>query len=84
MKMLRSLKKLLDGHAKDINYKKLRHRLESEHIKILDLHVWRVAPQIMNCELVVQTAHPKGVAHYRKIIEEEFHVSHSVIEERRI
>lgn len=73
---------LLDGHATGINFEKLKQRIEDEKVKILDLHVWRVAPHILNCELVIETSTPKGVQYFRNIIENEFSISHSVIEER--
>ena len=51
--------------------------------KILDFHVWRIAPQAVACELVVSAEHLRGLEHYREILREKFSVQHIVVEERR-
>lgn len=73
---------LLDGHAKGVDYNRLKARIEAERAEILDLHVWKVAPRVLTCELVVRSPKPMGIEHYRKILSDEFEISHSVIEER--
>lgn len=73
---------LLDGRAKTVDMAKLRAKIEQTGANILDLHVWRVAPKVLNCELVVVAHELKGTAYYRSIIEGEFKIHHSVIEER--
>lgn len=72
---------LLDGHASGLNYAKLKKRVE-EKAQIIDLHVWKIAPHFLACELIVK-AHPKlGLEFYRNILQNEFHIQHTVIEER--
>lgn len=73
---------LLDGHARHINYSHLRRRIESAGAKIADLHVWNVSPNVVACELVVESAARHGLEFYRQILETEFSIQHSVIEER--
>ena len=73
---------LLDGHSKTIDWKKLRSLVEVGGAKILDFHVWRIAPQAVACELVVGTKKPLGLEHYREILREEFSVQHILVEER--
>ena len=73
---------LLDGHARHIDYEKLKQRIESTGAKIEDLHVWNASPQVVACELVVIAKTRHGLPFYRKILEKEFSVHHSVIEER--
>ncbi len=73
---------LLDGHSKTIDWEKLRKLVEIGDTRILDFHVWRIAPQAVACELVVSAKMPRGLEHYREILREEFSVQHIVVEER--
>jgi Co/Zn/Cd efflux system component len=73
---------LLDGHALSVDFGKLKARIEGTGSKIVDLHIWNVAPKVIACELVVSAPSPRGIDHYRHILHQEFGVHHSVIEER--
>ena len=73
---------LLDGHAKSVDFVKLKSQLESKGSKILDLHVLQVAPKTLCCELVVTSQKTHGLEFYRQILHNEFNIQHSVIEER--
>lgn len=73
---------LLDGHAEGIDFPALRKRILAEQVSIVDLHVWKVGPQMLSAELVVATSQRKGISVYRQILEKDFGISHSVIEER--
>jgi len=75
---------LLDGHSKTIDWKKLRSLVETNETKILDFHVWRIAPKAVACELVVNTKQPRGLEHYRELLRHHFAVQHIVVEERTI
>jgi len=75
---------LLDGHSKTINWKKLRESLEIEGTKILDFHVWRIAPKAIACELVVGSNNLRGLDYYREILREKFNVHHIIVEERKL
>lgn len=73
---------LMDGHAKEVDYDKVRARIETEVSTILDLHIWKIAPQALSCELVVETTRLKGVEYYHKILRDEFRLMHVVVEEK--
>jgi cation diffusion facilitator family transporter len=73
---------LLDGHARGINFADLTERLQLEKAEIIDLHVWRVGPSILSAELIIRSGSAKTIAQYRQILETEFGIHHSVIEER--
>ncbi len=73
---------LLDGHSKSVDWRKLKAQLEGEGAKIVDFHVWRVAPTAVACELVVEASQPKGLEHYRRMLKEDHRVRHAIIEER--
>ncbi len=72
---------LLDGHSKRVDLLKLRTAIENQDVKILDFHVWRIAPRAVACELVVSTSDPKGGAYYRELLSREFNIQHAIIEE---
>lgn len=73
---------LLDGHARGINFASLQSRLSSDNTEIIDLHVWKIGPGVLTAELIVKASTSKGIVHYRHILEKEFGIHHSVIEER--
>jgi cation diffusion facilitator family transporter len=75
---------LLDGHAKGINYDQLRARLSTTGSEICDLHVWKIGPQALACELIVKSKNPKGIEFYRNLLKDEYSISHAVIEEHTL
>lgn len=72
---------LLDGHARQINQDEIKARLENENTVVSDLHVWRIAPRAHACEIIIHSRQIRGIAFYKKILEEDFHIQHVVIEE---
>jgi cation diffusion facilitator family transporter len=75
---------LLDGHSKTIDWKRLRALVEKDGARILDFHVWRIAPRAIACELVVGARRALGAEHYRKLLRREFATSHVIVEERAL
>lgn len=75
---------LLDGHSKTVNWKKLKSTIEISGTKIVDFHIWRIAPTAVACELVIEVKVPKGLDHYHKILKEDFSLQHVIVEERHI
>jgi len=77
---------LLDGHAKGVNFDQLKTRVESVGGVIQDMHVWKIAPNVLTAELVLKNPHGQNVNQLtqktRAILEAEFNVRHSVIEVR--
>lgn len=73
---------LLDGHAEGVDFDGLRNKILAQDVTILDLHVWKVGPQMLSAELIVATRQRRGLDTYRTILEKDFGISHSVIEER--
>lgn len=72
---------LLDGHAKTVNFDALHSRIVDEGAEILDLHVWRISPKALACELIVRSQQRKGIAYWKSILEKEFCIQHTVVEE---
>ncbi len=75
---------LLDGHAKEVSTQKIREVIEQlDGVKLLDLHVWRLAPNAHACEIIISSKELKGSDFYRNKILEIVQVEHLVIEEKK-
>lgn len=72
---------LLDGKAKAIDHHSLVATLEEHGIKVIDLHIWRIAPSAIACELLVQNDQLHGGEYYKKLLT-KFKIEHLIIEER--
>lgn len=72
---------LLDGHSKRVDMERLRSEVEKDGARLVDLHVWRIAPKAVACELVVAASNPKGSRHYRDLLKKEFQIQHVIVEE---
>ncbi|MCB0362029.1 MAG: CDF family Co(II)/Ni(II) efflux transporter DmeF, partial [Bdellovibrionales bacterium] len=46
---------LLDGHAKSVDRDHLRRTLEDTGAEVLDLHIWKIAPSINACAIVLES-----------------------------
>ncbi|MBI3554925.1 MAG: CDF family Co(II)/Ni(II) efflux transporter DmeF [Deltaproteobacteria bacterium] len=73
---------LLDGHAKSVDRQKLKSLIETNDLVVADLHIWRIAPKAMACEIVVLTKTRFGSEYYRKLIPKNYNVRHLIVEER--
>jgi cation diffusion facilitator family transporter len=74
---------LLDGNSKTITHEQIKSIfLDVEDAEVSDLHIWRVAPNAIACEMMVYNNSPKGSEFYRKRILREFAIEHLIIEER--
>ncbi len=73
---------LLDGHARGIDYDRVKTQIEQTGVQVLDLHIWKIAPSALACELVVLASSPKGLQFYKNLLLKNFKLHHVVIEER--
>ena len=71
---------LLDGHAKSVNHDQVRDLFEKDGAIVQDMHIWRIAPKALACEVSVDTPNPIDVDGYKKILKEKFEVKHINIE----
>lgn len=72
---------LLDGHAKDVDRDAIQTTLEDSETKVIDLHVWRIAPNAHATEIIIRTNNKKGPDFYRKILKQKFNLDHVIVEE---
>lgn len=52
---------LLDGHAKSLDRRQIKKLIENKNTSISDLHLWRIAPKAIACEMVVLSKSAKGM-----------------------
>ena len=71
---------LLDAHDVTIDRESLVKRIEEDGSKVLDIHLWRLAPGQIGCELIIRRNKEQHSADYRDIISKEFIIQHLIIE----
>lgn len=71
---------LLDAHDPTIDRDSLINKLQEDGSKVLDVHLWKLAPGQVGCELVIQRNREQHSGDYRDRIQQEFNIQHLVIE----
>ncbi|MDH5581467.1 MAG: CDF family Co(II)/Ni(II) efflux transporter DmeF [Bdellovibrionales bacterium] len=71
---------LLDGNAKQIKREDIVKALENNNTRVDDLHIWRIAPNVIACEVSIKAKTLKGSNYYKDILK-KFNIKHLVIEE---
>lgn len=73
-------KDLLDAHDVSIDQDSLVLKLEEDGSKVMDIHLWRLSPNQVGCELVIQSNATQKSADYRDLIQRQFAIHHLIIE----
>lgn len=71
---------LLDAHDLTIDRNSLKKIIEEDGSKILDLHLWKLSPGQVACEMIIRRNSEQKSAYYRDLIQEMFSIQHLVIE----
>jgi cation diffusion facilitator family transporter len=71
---------LLDAHEETIDQQKLVQMLEADGSKVIDVHLWRLAPGKVGCELIIQGEAHKKSSDYKNLINRGFNIHHLIIE----
>jgi cation diffusion facilitator family transporter len=71
---------LLDAHDVSIDREKLVTKIENDGSKVMDIHLWKLAPGQVGCEIIVQRNNNQLSANYRDLIQKEFAIHHLIIE----
>jgi cation diffusion facilitator family transporter len=71
---------LLDAHDGSIDREKLIHKIEGDGSKVLDIHLWKVAPGQIGCELIIRKNLDQTSSSYRRAIGQDFMIHHLIIE----
>src|SRR5690606_15130631 len=71
---------LLDAHDHSIDRESLVKEIENDGSKVIDIHLWRIDPSQIGCELIIESKSNKKSADFRDIIQKKFSIHHLVIE----
>lgn len=71
---------LLDAHDGSIDREKLVKKIEQDGSQVVDVHLWKLAPGQVGCELIIRKNQNQRSADYRDIIAREFPIQHLIIE----
>jgi cation diffusion facilitator family transporter len=71
---------LLDAHDGSINRTQLIQAVEGDGSTVLDVHLWKLGPGQVGCELVVKRNLSQTSMDYRNMIQKKFEVNHLIIE----
>lgn len=71
---------LLDAHDGSIDRDNLVKTLEIDGSKVVDMHLWKLAPGSIGCEIIIRRNQNQKSADYRDLIQKNFNIQHLVIE----
>lgn len=71
---------LLDAHDDSVDRENLVKKIELDGSKVVDIHLWRLAPGQIGCELIIKKNLEQRSADYRDIISRHFDIHHLIIE----
>lgn len=71
---------LLDAHDGSIDRDSLVKTLEFDGSKVVDIHLWKLAPGSIGCEIIIRRNQNQKSSDYRDVIQKNFNIQHLVIE----
>lgn len=71
---------LLDAHDETIDRDNLVKKLELDGSKVIDIHLWRLAPGQVGCEIIIRKNQDQKSSFYRNLIKSHFNIHHLIIE----
>lgn len=71
---------LLDAHEDSIDRDNLIKELELDGSKVLDMHLWKLAPGQVGCEIIIKRNNDQHSADYRDLVQKSFNIHHLIIE----
>ena len=71
---------LLDAHDVSIDRDQLVEVVEKDGSKVIDIHLWKLAPGQVGGEIVIKRNNNQGSADYRDVIRKKFDIQHLIIE----
>ena len=71
---------LLDAHDASIDRENLVNKLELDGSSVVDMHLWKIAPGQVGCEIIIKRSTDKSSADYRDLIQKNFNIQHLIIE----
>lgn len=71
---------LLDAHDLSIDRGNLVKLLEKDGSKVTDIHLWKLSPNQIGCEIIIRKNENQRSSDYRDLINKEFDIHHLIIE----
>jgi cation diffusion facilitator family transporter len=71
---------LLDAHDMTIDRNNLVKTLETDGSKVIDIHLWKLAPGQVGCEIIIRRNQEQKSADYRDLIQKYYHIHHLIVE----
>ncbi len=71
---------LLDAHDLSIDRDRVVKKLEHDGSKVMDIHLWKLAPGQVGCELIIKKNREQKSSDYRDLLQSEFNIHHLIIE----
>jgi cation diffusion facilitator family transporter len=71
---------LLDAHDVSIDRDNLVKKLEIDGSKVVDIHLWKLAPGQIGCEIIIRRNQEQGSSYYRDVVQSNFNIDHLIIE----
>jgi cation diffusion facilitator family transporter len=71
---------LLDAHDASIDRENLVKTLEVDGSKVVDMHLWKLAPGQVGGEIIIKRNADQPSAYYRDLIQRNFSIQHLIIE----
>jgi cation diffusion facilitator family transporter len=71
---------LLDAHDVSIDRDNLVSKLELDGSKVMDIHLWQLAPGQVGCEIIIRRNDNQRSSDYRDLIQKSFNIHHLIIE----
>lgn len=71
---------LLDAHEPSIDRENVVKEIEKDGSKVMDIHLWKLAPGQVACEIIVQRNQEQSSGEYRDRVQKNFNIHHLIIE----
>lgn len=71
---------LLDAHDESVDRSKLVKTLEIDGSKVIDIHLWKLAPGQVGGEIIIRRNAEQPSSYYRDLIQKNFSIHHLIIE----
>ncbi len=71
---------LLDAHDETIDRANLVKTLETDGSKVMDIHLWKLAPGQVGGEIIIRRNADQPSSYYRDLVQRKFTIQHLIIE----
>lgn len=76
----KSGKDLLDAHVVELDKNDIINAIQTDGSEVVDIHLWRLAPDQIGCEIMIKTEVEKKSSDYRNLLLKQFDIQHLIIE----